>query len=170
MIEIPYNRISAVSYANRWALSRNPAYYDYSAIGGDCTNFASQCVYAGCGVMNYSEIDGWYYIDANNKSPSWTGVRFFYNFMTTNTGLGPFGEEREIRYLLPGDIIQFGDSGGNYYHTVILTEIVRFRNRREFYVAAHSVDSYRRNITSYNFENYRGIHISGARIPDYFNG
>ena len=81
MINIEYNRRAAVDYANRWALSRNPAFYDYTGIGGDCTNFASQVVYAGCGVMNYTPDTGWYYIDANNKSPSWTGVQFFYDFM-----------------------------------------------------------------------------------------
>ena len=93
MINIEYNRQDAVNYANRWALSRNPAYYDYSNIGGDCTNFASQVLYAGTGVMNYNSENGWYYIDANNKSPSWTGVNFFYIFIVNNDGLGPFGEE-----------------------------------------------------------------------------
>ncbi|MBO5370985.1 MAG: amidase domain-containing protein, partial [Clostridia bacterium] len=80
MINIEYDRMAAVEYAKKWALSRNPIYYDYEQIGGDCTNFISQCVYAGCGVMNYNENNGWYYLDANNKSPSWSGVSFFYDF------------------------------------------------------------------------------------------
>ena len=32
--------------------------------------------------MNYTRDLGWYYIDANNKAPAWTGVEYFYNFMT----------------------------------------------------------------------------------------
>ena len=60
----PYDRGAAVRYAKRWAYGRNPAFYDYERIGGDCTNFASQCVYAGSGVMNYTRDLGWYYIDA----------------------------------------------------------------------------------------------------------
>ena len=76
-----YDRNAAVRYARRWAYGRNPAFYDYEHIGGDCTNFASQCVYAGSGVMNYTKDLGWYYIDANNKAPAWTGVEYFYNFM-----------------------------------------------------------------------------------------
>lgn len=32
-----YNRDKAVAYAHRWAYDRNPAYYDFSNIGGDCT-------------------------------------------------------------------------------------------------------------------------------------
>ena len=65
-----YDRENAVLYARRWALERNPLFSDYTGIGGDCTNFASQCLYAGTGIMNYTPTYGWYYKDANNKSPS----------------------------------------------------------------------------------------------------
>ena len=44
---IPYDRRAAVAYAHQWAYGRNPDFYDYEEIGGDCTNFASQCLYAG---------------------------------------------------------------------------------------------------------------------------
>ena len=71
---VPYNRLAAVQYAHKWAYGRNPAFYDYEQIGGDCTNFASQCVYAGSGIMNFEKDFGWYYIDPNNKAPAWTGV------------------------------------------------------------------------------------------------
>ena len=77
-----YDRTAAVLYAHQWAYGRNPAFYDYENLGGDCTNFASQCVFAGSGVMNFTPDFGWYYIDANQKSPSWTGVPYFWNFMT----------------------------------------------------------------------------------------
>lgn len=46
-----YDRYSAVMYAHKWAYDRNPRYYNYDKIGGDCTNFASQCLLAGNGVM-----------------------------------------------------------------------------------------------------------------------
>ena len=43
-----YDRNAAVSYAWTWCGSaRNPAYCDYSGVGGDCANFVSQCVMAG---------------------------------------------------------------------------------------------------------------------------
>ena len=42
-----YNRAAAVAYAHAWAYRRNPRYYNYEELGGDCTNFASQCLYAG---------------------------------------------------------------------------------------------------------------------------
>ena len=44
---ITYNPSKAVEYAKKWAYSRNPKYYDYSNMGGDCANFVSQCLIAG---------------------------------------------------------------------------------------------------------------------------
>ena len=84
MKEIIYNREKVIEYAKKWAYDRNPQYYDFDNVGGDCTSFASQCIYAGVKVMNYSKQNGWYYISGNNKSPSWSGVEFLYNFLTQN--------------------------------------------------------------------------------------
>ena len=78
MTEIAYDREAAVAYAKKWAFRRNPAFYDFSKIGGDCTNFASQCIYAGAKVMNYTPTFGWFYKSANDRTPSWTGVEYLY--------------------------------------------------------------------------------------------
>lgn len=80
---VEYNRNLVKEYAKKWAYLRNPAYYNYDAIGGDCTNFVSQCIFAGCKVMNYSKF-GWYYKNGNDKSPSWTGVEFLGDFLLKN--------------------------------------------------------------------------------------
>ena len=42
-----YDPGQALAYAEKWALSRNPAVHDYSLEGGDCCHFASQCLAAG---------------------------------------------------------------------------------------------------------------------------
>ena len=84
----PYDREAAVAYAHEWAYRRNPKYLDFENIGGDCTNFASQCLYAGSGVQNYTPVYGWYYISPSRRSASWTGVQYFYNFLTGNQGIG----------------------------------------------------------------------------------
>ena len=112
-----YNRLAAVLYAHRWAFGRNPKFYDYEDLGGDCTNFASQCIYAGSGVMNFTPTYGWYYIDANQKAPAWTGVEYLWNFLTRRQiSLGPVGEPCDMEDLRPGDLIQlrFKEEG---YHT-----------------------------------------------------
>ena len=57
----PYDRVRAVTYAERWALGRNPLFVDYTGRGGNCTNFVSQCIYAGSCVMNYTPVFGWYH-------------------------------------------------------------------------------------------------------------
>ena len=69
-----YDRRAAVFYAHEWAFGRNPLFYNYDQIGGDCTNFASQCLFAGGGLMNFTPELGWYYLDPNQKAPAWTGV------------------------------------------------------------------------------------------------
>jgi hypothetical protein len=158
MQTFPYNRDAAVSYAKMWALSRNPAYYDFSSLGGDCTNFASQCIYAGAGVMNYTPTFGWYYISPANRTASWTGVQFLYNFLINNESVGPYAKEVSEEEALPGDIIQLGSRDGNFYHTPVITEV-----SPRILVAAHSDDSLDRPLDTYRFANIRFLHIEGVR-------
>jgi hypothetical protein len=102
-----YNRENAVAYARRWAYSRNPIYHNFVGLGGDCTNFISQCVYAGSCQMNYRPTFGWYYISLAQRSPSWTGVEFFYEFFIRNAGPGPFASQTDNSGLRPGDVVHF---------------------------------------------------------------
>lgn len=159
MITFNYNRAAAVEYARRWAFHRNPAYYDFSRIGGDCTNFASQCIYAGAGIMNYTPTFGWYYISVNDRTPSWTGVEYLYNFLVNNESAGPFAEEVPLDKLEAGDIVQLGRATGDFYHSPVVVEV----SRGNIFVAAHSIDAYNKPLSSYTFERARGIHILGVR-------
>lgn len=157
---IPYNRAAAVAYAERWALSRNPAYYDFENLGGDCTNFASQCIYAGCGVMNYTPVTGWFYITANNRTASWTGVEFLYRFLVNNTGAGPFARVVPRTQVQTGDIVQLGTSEGRFYHSPVVVGVIG----NEIYLAAHTYDALWRPLSTYSFDRLRCLHIEGARI------
>ena len=154
----PYDRFRAVAYARRWALGRNPAYYDFSALGGDCTNFASQSIFAGAGVMNYTPTFGWYYVSTNDRAPAWTGVAYLYNFLVSNETVGPFGTEVDWRDALPGDVVQLGDADGDFYHTPVITAIYP-----TILVCAHSEDALDRPLASYDFAAARFIHIDGVR-------
>lgn len=158
MTEFPYDREKAVLYARRWALGRNPAYYDFSAIGGDCTNFASQCLFAGAGVMNYVPVYGWYYISVRNRAPAWTGVEYLCNFLTGNDSVGPYAREVPLPEALPGDVIQLADRTGDFYHTAVITAV-----RPEILVAAHDDNSLDRPLSTYAFASLRVLHIDGVR-------
>ena len=156
---IEYNRRAVFNYAKEWAFKRNPKFYNFNNIGGDCTNFASQCIYAGAGIMNYTPTFGWYYISLNDRSPSWTGVEYLYNFLVGNEGVGPFAEEVGLDKLEVGDIVQLGTATGDFYHSPV---VVRIANG-QIYVAAHTYDAFNRPLSSYNFARSRGIHILGVR-------
>ena len=159
MENIVYDRRRAAAYAKRWAFARNPAYYDFSLLGGDCTNFVSQCVYAGCGVMNHTPVTGWFYRNANDRTASWTGVEFFYNFFAANEGAGPFAEECRLSDLQIADVIQLGRGAGDFFHTLF---VCGFAFGVPL-VASHTFDAYGRPLTSYAFERLRALHILGAR-------
>lgn len=160
---IGYDRRAAIRYAHKWAFGRNPKFYDYENIGGDCTNFASQCLYAGTGVMNFEPTYGWYYIDSNQKAPAWTGVEYFYNFMTrTERTAGPFGVLANIGMLLPGDFVQLRLTKEIFSHTPIIVQINGLPTPENILVAAHSFDSDYRPLSTYDFQELRFIHIVGA--------
>lgn len=159
MQEIPYNRDAAVAYARRWALERNPAYYDFEKIGGDCTNFASQCIYAGAQTMNFTPVFGWYYRSSYDRSASWSGVRYLYNFLVNNQGIGPYARVVQQREAEPGDIVQLGTESGDFYHSPVITAITP-----TILVAAHTYDALDRPLSSYVYEAVRFLHIEGVRI------
>ncbi len=164
MYTVKYNRKFAINYAKKWALSRNPNYYDYQGIGGDCTNFVSQCIFSGINIMNYRRSLGWYYINANDKSPSWTGVNYLHNFITSNKSVGPYGVETDLSQLEAGDFIQLSNNGSNYTHSLILTRIDNTdASTPNYYVCAHTYDVYEKNLFDYNFKTMRCVHILNGR-------
>lgn len=154
-----YNRDAAVAYAKEWAYRRNPRYFDFSDIGGDCTNFASQCIYAGAGVMNYTPVFGWFYISTNNRTPSWTGVNELYRFLVNNRSAGPQGRVVPLSMIDDGDIVQLQFVGSDKFdHTPVVVD--RGRGTPDtVLIAAHSRDSDCRPISTYRYVNLRPIHI-----------
>lgn len=160
---IEYDRKKAIGYAKKWAYSRNKKYLDFENIGGDCTNFVSQCIYEGSKVMNYTKGLGWYYINGNNKSPSWTGVEFLYKFLINNKGVGPFGKKVEQKEIELGDIIQLSFDGKKFSHSLIVVRIDGDNSLENIGIATHSFNSYDKKVSNYIFEKIRFIHVEGVR-------
>ncbi len=152
-----YNRKKAVEYARKWALGRNPEYESFNGIGGDCTNFISQCLYAGGLKMNFTPIFGWYYRNSSERTASWTGVQFFYNFMISDKG---YASESDSSALDIGDVIQLGRKDGTFYHTLIVTGF----NKSSYLVCAHSDDSLDRPLDTYSYYRVRFLKINDKNI------
>jgi hypothetical protein len=160
---MPYDVDRAIEYARRWAFGRNPRYYNFDALGGDCTNFVSQCLYAGCGVMNYTPNTGWYYISLNNRAPAWTGVPFLYNFLVNNKGPGPYGREAPLHEARPGDVIQLSFDGVRFSHSLFVVSTGEVPRPDNILIATHTYDSYNRPLSTYTYAMHRLIRIEGAR-------
>lgn len=159
LVEIGYDRAAAVRYAEEWAFARNPKYLNFDELGGDCTNYASQCLYAGCGIMNFTPVFGWYYIDGNRRTASWTGVEYLADFLLGNDGAGPYGRVVAPSELELGDIVQLGDESGRFYHSPVVCGI----EAGEIFVAAHTYDRWMYPLSSYVYAELRPLHIVGCR-------
>lgn len=162
----PYDRSAVVRYAHLWAYGRNPRFYDYEEIGGDCTNFASQCIYAGSLVMNYTPVYGWYYVNANDKAPAWTGVEYLYRYLTRREeSIGPFAMDTDLQHLQGGDIVQLSFDGIGWQHTPVVVYADHPRSYADILVAAHSYDADNRPLSTYEFRSARFLHIAGVYRP-----
>ena len=154
-----YNRDKAVRYAHKWAFKRNRHYLDFSGIGGDCTNFISQCLYAGGADMNYTEIFGWYYNSEDDRAAAWTGVQYLYNFLVKNEGPGPFGSDIPLYELLPGDIVQISFQKGIFSHSLLVVETGKKVTPDTVLIATHSLDSDYRPLSTYSMLTRRCLKI-----------
>lgn len=124
-----------------------PEYFDFSKVSSesfDCTNFTSHCLLAGGGHMLKNK---WYFeLFSDGKgfinTFSWSGVNAFYDYVISNTGVGPRAVAEEYKtyseyYKLSstdrklvncaiGDIIQIDYTGdGAYDHNVIVVGSVK---------------------------------------------
>lgn len=159
LVDLEYNRDKAAQYAATWALKRNPKYYNFEPLGGDCTNFISQCIFAGSNVMNYANTMGWYYENPSKRAAAWSGVQYLYNFLINNKNAGPHAVVTTKDKLEVGDIIQLGDDNGKFYHSLFVSRITD----DEIYINTHTFDAYMRPLSSYQYKNIRYLHIVGVR-------
>lgn len=154
-----YNREKAVNYAHKWWNSRNPNFYNFDNLGGDCTNFISQCLYAGEIAMDYS-TKGWFFTSLNNRSPSWTGVDEFFNYALSNRKYqGVKVKLVPMHELSIGDVIQFRQRQGNFNHSLLVTKITDSGSPSGIFVTCHTIDSIDRPLSNYNFYEARFLKI-----------
>ena len=108
--------------------------------------------------MNYTPVTGWFYRSASDRTASWTGVEFLYDFLVNNRSVGPYGYLVSADMAMPGDIVQLGSSNGDFYHSPVIVDTTP-----QILVAAHTYDALDRPLSSYNYARARFIHIAGVR-------
>lgn len=123
---IPYLREAAVAYAERWWNEPNPAYEKFEV---NCTNYVSQCLFAGGAPMNYTgrRPSGWWYKGYSNQQEMWS-----YSWAVANSLQHYLGNPRAFglraeavsrpESLRLGDVICYDWEGnGRVGHNTIVT-------------------------------------------------
>lgn len=120
-----YDRHKAVQYADRWWDHANPAYLEFEV---DCSNYISQCLFAGEAPMHYTgkRDSGWWYKGRNNSqelwSFSWAVAQSLQGYMTSNDHGLRAKEVHKAENLELGDVISYDWNGdGRYRHSTIVT-------------------------------------------------
>ncbi|WP_160690186.1 amidase domain-containing protein [Clostridium sp. C2-6-12] len=105
-----FNITDACTYAEKFALTPNPNYKSFENIGGDCTNFISQILFAGGLKQNNS----W-----KPYSMPWIRVEDLYQYLTTNKLAIKLPSQT---ILSKGCVIQFYTPEiGRYFHNGFIT-------------------------------------------------
>lgn len=121
-----YDYKKAVAYARKYALDYNKNYKSFADMGGDCTNFISQCLKAG----NLKENILW-----KPYTYSWIRVNYLYNYLIDNTLAIDITNTKEFP---PGSMLQFFNNEENAYaHSVLITQALP---NGDYLYCCHSYD------------------------------
>lgn len=136
-----YSGTAAANYAKKYALNYNSNYPSYNS---DCTNFVSQCLYAGGISMigttrspgTYDSTSNWYckpfevwhtnyYVTEYGLTTSWIRVRDLKTFLRSTLGKSTasiYQPTDLIRECSVGDVVQVVEkSTGSAYHSIIIS-------------------------------------------------
>ncbi|WP_301171467.1 amidase domain-containing protein [Brevibacillus nitrificans] len=135
-----YNPWNAVAYAERYWNSPNPAYPHFT---DDCTNFISQCLYAGGIPMLFSKEKGrgwWIRTGKGGEwSYSWSVAHALYLMLKSGAAPMRAVTKSSPDQLEPGDIICYDfDGDGRFQHNTIV--VAKDANNMPL-VNAHTTDS-----------------------------
>lgn len=145
---MPYNAKNAVAYAKKWANGRNPAYIDMTQLGGDCTNFVSQCLAAG----GLEQGENWRYVSENERTPAWSDADSLCAHLLES------GAAQEVftgEDMQPGDVVFLSTPEGDLYHALLVVD----QNAGKLYIAAHTNDAWMRPLGSYLYWKARFVHM-----------
>ena len=120
----------------------NPEYYNYNAVGGDCANFVSQCLYAGGMPQTAGESGGqscWYFCAAEDRSDTWTRSTLLRRWLGSTWGLTV--DSPKDSDILTGSPVFYSRSGGyTWNHATICVGV---NSAGTPVVNSHNNDRYR---------------------------
>lgn len=122
-----YDRKRAAAYADRWWEAGNPAYLEFAV---DCSNYVSQCLFAGGAPMNYTNKrgSGWWYRGQSGKqelwSYSWAVADSLRRFLGSSGSGLTATQVHSPQELAEGDVISYSWQGnGHYGHSTVVAAI-----------------------------------------------
>lgn len=162
-----YDRLKAVRYAELWWDRRNPAFPN---VVNDCTNFVSQCLFAGGIPMIGQPVRsrGWWQ-SRTNWSFTWTVANSLRWYMSGSGNVFGTIEAERADKLIPGDVICYDFNGdGRWDHNSIVTAIDA---SGEPLVNAHTYDARRRDWSYRDSPAWtKQIQYKFFHIPDKVGG
>ncbi len=138
-----YDRQAAADYADRYWETANPGYLEFEV---DCSNYVSQCIFAGGAPMNYTDRrdSGWWYRGMSgsreNWSYSWAVADSLRRYLAAGRSHGLRAKAVEsAQELEPGDVISYCWKGdGRFGHSTVVAS--KDKNGMPL-VNAHTVSS-----------------------------
>jgi len=126
-----YKRDMAVAHADRWWNEGNPRFEQFEV---NCTNYVSQCIFAGSAPMNYTgkRSSGWWYKGRDKGqelwSYSWAVSHALNTYLAAPRKTGLRAEMvSSAEQLALGDVITYDWAGdGRFQHSTIVTAFDAF--------------------------------------------
>lgn len=156
-----YNRSAVANYAATYWSSYNSNYCNYNPYGGDCANFASQCIHAGnayfTGAYNDYASSWWYNFGGSNptakSSTTWRYCPSQVSFILD----GWASSVSSASSLSTGDLIYYDWGGdGVWDHVAIVTG---FDSSGNPLVTAHNKDHHNVYWTLGGASRYKFVHF-----------
>lgn len=161
-----YDRVRALRYSELWWNGWNPV---YPKLEDDCTNFISQCLFAGRIPMTHtqSRAEGWWYKFTDGKktenwSYSWSTSHALYLYLVNRLGAKRVSSARDLKV---GDLVFYDWGGqGTFHHTAFVAD---FDNRGDPLVNAHTDASWHRHYLYLDSRAWTArTRYALVRIPD----
>ena len=159
----PYDRAAAYDYLMAYCDERNPRWYAYDDVGGNCMNFGSQVLLAGGIPEDERGDEEWYWDGQNDLDLSWINVGHFYDYCRDNEGYGLVADTEAGYYTGEvGDVVIVGFAG-DHRHTTVISHVVEDEegNVVDYLITCNTTNYKDFPVSAYYYTCHRLIKIFG---------